>query len=566
MKPLIRKIEILICVFALAASCAACGGHEPTETAQIPSGATLPVIGPEGDLPEDTTEATVPSSGEEQTEAVTTEPAATESESVSESGSESASETETEPESTQAVSETYPTEYNTSARITYGTNGHIICIDAGHQEKANSEQEPVGPGSEETKAKVSTGTKGKWTEVPEYVVNLDVALKLEEELIARGYTVLMVRTTHDVNISNVERAEMANEIGADAFIRIHCNGTESEKVKGCGAVCQSKTNPYVGDMFSTNFSLNNKIVNMICEQTGQDKYGVIAEDNMAGINWCKVPAALIELGFMTNEEEDKLLVTEEYQELAAKGIANGIDAWLAVNSSASDAGDDREMPANAVGFVTEGTNGYVIAIDAGHQEKANTEQEPVGPGASETKAKVSSGTYSRFNGTPEYKVNLEVAVKLREVLLDRGYTVIMIRTGHAVNISNVERAGIANEANADAFIRIHCNGSDDPSVHGIGIYYQTPNNPYNGALHDKAKALNLSLLTHMVTQTGARSDGLIESDIYSGINWCEVPAGLVEIGYMTNQEEDANLQNEDYQMKLAVGMADGIDEFLNRKS
>ena len=70
----------------------------------------------------------------------------------------------------------------------------------------------------------------------------------------------------------------------------------------------------------------------------------------------------------------------------------------------------------------------------------------------------------------------------------------------------------------------------------------------------------------MVTQTGARSDGLIESDIYSGINWCKVPAGLVEIGYMTNQEEDALLQNEDYQMKLAVGMADGIDEFLNRRS
>ena len=217
-------------------------------------------------------------------------------------------------------------------------------------------------------------------------------------------------------------------------------------------------------------------------------------------------------------------------------------------------------------FVTQGTNGYVIVIDPGHQAKGNSEQEPIGPGASQTKAKVSSGTASRFNGKAEYLVTLEVAPKLREELLRRGYTVIMTRTGHNVDISNIERAQIANNANADALIRIHCNGSDNASRHGIGIYYQTASNPYNGAMHDEAKALSQCLLNQMVERTGARSDGLFESDTYTGINWCNVPAGLVEMGYMTNQEEDALLQNSEYQMKLALGMADGVDEFLKTRT
>ena len=217
-------------------------------------------------------------------------------------------------------------------------------------------------------------------------------------------------------------------------------------------------------------------------------------------------------------------------------------------------------------FVTEGTNGYVIVIDPGHQAKGNSAQEPIGPGASQTKAKVSSGTASRFNGKAEYLVTLEVALKLREELLRRGYTVIMTRTGHNVDISNVERARIANNANADALIRVHCNGSDNASRHGIGVYYQTPSNPYNGAMHDEAKALNQCLLDNMVLRTGARRDGLFESDTYTGINWCNVPASLVEMGYMTNQEEDALLQNSEYQTKLALGMADGVDEFLKTRT
>lgn len=282
------------------------------------------------------------------------------------------------------------------------------------------------------------------------------------------------------------------------------------------------------------------------EETVEETSAAMSETEMASITVSETETTVIEQSETEAILEEEIEVPETIIENPVTATVEETGVVPAVNTSASD-------------------NGILIAIDAGHQGKGNYDKEPVGPGAAETKAKVSSGTSGCVSGLAEYQLNLILALKLEAELKARGYEVLMIRTTHDVNISNAERAMMANEAGADAFIRIHANGSEDSSVHGAMTVCQTSANPYNEALYGQSKALSTAVLDGVVNATGCNKQRVWETDTMSGINWCQVPVTIVEVGYMSNPNEDMLLATEEYQNKLVLGMANGIEQYFARE-
>ena len=282
----IRLLALLLCL-CLCAGCAA-SPAEDTETPVPPPAQEDPEPEPEPEAP---AEPVPPVKPESQTESETAPPP------------------EPEPEP-------LPLE------------GHIICLDPGHcvtEEAGKGYREPVSPLSDETKPRYLSGTRG--ASLTEEQLNLQVALKLRDALEALGAEVVMTREVSEISLPNTERCRIDNESGADVHVHIHADGSESTSANGVSVLIPD------GDLLGTpsiveeSARLGQLMVDCVSEATGAKNRGTVPRSDLTGLNFSEIPSVFIEMGFMTNPEEDALLSSGEYQDKIVAGMANSLLDW-----------------------------------------------------------------------------------------------------------------------------------------------------------------------------------------------------------------------------------------------
>lgn len=209
-----------------------------------------------------------------------------------------------------------------------GTQNFVVCIDPGHGTTSRSIKELVSPLGGEEKPGFVSGTKGVATGIAEKDLNLAVSLKLREELQSHGFKAVMTRDADYCDLSNIDRAELANRENSDLFVRVHANGAGDQTARGIMMLVPSGSNLRDGTIVDKSRSAGEMVLNHIIKSTGAPSNGVIERSDMTGFNWSKVPVILIEMGFMSNPDEDMLMSTPEYQDKLVEGIVNGILEYI----------------------------------------------------------------------------------------------------------------------------------------------------------------------------------------------------------------------------------------------
>ncbi|MCX7773948.1 MAG: N-acetylmuramoyl-L-alanine amidase [Clostridia bacterium] len=205
--------------------------------------------------------------------------------------------------------------------------------------------------------------------------------------------------------------------------------------------------------------------------------------------------------------------------------------------------------------------GRVICLDPGHQSKMSKAKVPIAPNATTMMPDYAIGTRGIKSRVFEYTITLKVAKILEQELTKLGAKVVLTRQKEDELVGSIKRAEIANDAKADIFIRIHCDGLDDSTVHGVSVLYPGDKYIKDKAMLEKSLALSQALLKNTVSATKAKSRGLSKRNDLVGFNYSKVPCTLIEMGFMTNKDEDLKLNSEDYQKKLVQGMVNGILEY-----
>ena len=228
-------------------------------------------------------------------------------------------------------------------------------------------------------------------------------------------------------------------------------------------------------------------------------------------------------------------------------------------TSARSSGVKEIAKIHVVGENTKPLSGLVIGVNAGHQKTPNYTQYPLEPGSTTTSAANKSGTRGRFSRTEEYVITLQISLKLEKLLVENGAQVIMIRRTNDVKLTNIQRSNIMNNAGCDLALNLHCDGSGSPEVSGISTYYRAKGNWVS-----ESAAFARELQKGMLAETGAKNVGIYKSYNYMSLNYSTVPALMIEMGYLSSKVEDPLLNTDEYQMKLAQGLMNGIQSAFGR--
>jgi N-acetylmuramoyl-L-alanine amidase len=202
----------------------------------------------------------------------------------------------------------------------------------------------------------------------------------------------------------------------------------------------------------------------------------------------------------------------------------------------------------------------LVCLDPGHGTRPaiGMQTESIGPGSSVRKIKDGGGAPG------EAPVALAIAMKTRSLLHRNGLRVAMTRTGPTTTLGNIGRAHFCNVRHAVLMIRIHADGSSNSTLHGVQMLYPAFHKGWTDDIYAQSLRAARIVLRSVVSATGAADLGLVPRSDLTGFNWADVPAILIECGFMSNPHERALLQSSAYQWKIARGIVAGTDSFLGR--
>ena len=205
----------------------------------------------------------------------------------------------------------------------------VVVVDPGHDLRANPDEEPIGPGSSTLKIKDGGGTRGVVSGLTEAELNLRVGLRLRTMLRLAGVRVVMTRTkTAGTSMGNVARATIANRARAKLFLRIHADGLADRSARGTHTLHPALRRGWTDDVYASSKRAAGIVQRELVQALGFPDRGLNERSDFTGFNWSNVPVILVEMGFMTNSTDDRLLATQAYQRRAALGLCRGTLRFL----------------------------------------------------------------------------------------------------------------------------------------------------------------------------------------------------------------------------------------------